>query len=166
VLAEMMRLLGEHPDQWQRVRGDPSRVERIVEESLRLSSPTQGIFRIATHDVEVGGVHLPAGARLVLVYGAANRDAALYGDADGFDPDRERLKEHLAFGRGIHFCLGAALSRLEARVALEELARRIPSFRLAPTNEFRYFPSFMLRGLLRLDIERDPNPAPTATTAG
>jgi cytochrome P450 len=154
LLAEMMRLLGEHPAEWDAVRKDSSRIERIVEEALRLSSPTQGIFRIVTRDHELAGVHLPTGARLVLVYGAANRDEALYPDSDTFDPDRPRLKEHLAFGKGIHFCLGAALSRLEARIALEELSRRITSFRLSESNDFRYFPSFMLRGLLQVSIDQ------------
>jgi cytochrome P450 len=153
LLAEMMRLLGEHPDQWTQVQEDSSRIERIVEESLRLSSPTQGIFRIATEDVELAGVAVPKGARLVLVYGAANRDEIVYPGAEAFDPDRPRLKEHLAFGKGIHFCLGAALSRLEARVALEELARRIGSYRLSDSNDYSYHPSFMLHGLQRLDIE-------------
>ncbi|MEP7114423.1 MAG: cytochrome P450 [Ilumatobacteraceae bacterium] len=153
LLTEMMRLLGEHPEQWQQVQTDSTRIERVVEESLRLSSPTQGMFRIATEDVELGGVKVPKGARLVLVYGAANRDEVVYPDAESFDPDRPRLKEHLAFGKGIHFCLGAALSRLEARVALEELARRIRSYTLSDSNDYGYFPSFMLRGLLRLDIE-------------
>jgi cytochrome P450 len=154
LLGEMMRLLGDHPDQWQAVRADPTRIERIVEEALRLSSPTQGIFRIATADVELGGISIPAGSRLVLVYGAANRDETLFADADAFDPDRDRLKEHLAFGKGIHFCLGAALSRLEARVALEELSRSVVTYHLADRNDFRYFPSFMLRGLERLDLDR------------
>jgi cytochrome P450 len=162
LLTEMMRLLGEHPEQWQRVQADPSRIERIVEESLRLSSPTQGIFRITTTDVELAGVTVPKGARLVLVYGAANRDEIVYPDAESFDPDRDRLKEHLAFGKGIHFCLGASLSRLEARVALEELARRIGSYRLSDTNDYSYFPSFMLRGLLRLDIELTAPATPAA----
>ena len=160
LLTEMMRLLGEHPEQWQQVQNDPSRIERIVEESLRLSSPTQGIFRIATHDVELAGVAVPKDARLVLVYGAANRDEIVYPDPESFDPDRPRLKEHLAFGKGIHFCLGAALSRLEARVALEELARRISSYRLSDSNDYSYYPSFMLRGLQRLDIELDAPASP------
>ena len=153
LLTEMMRLLGEHPQQWTQVRADQSRIDPIVEESLRLSSPTQGMFRIATRDIELGGMTVPEGARLVLVYGAANRDEVVYPDAETFDPDRPRLKEHLAFGKGLHFCLGAALSRLEARVALEELSKRIESYVLSDTNDYRYFPSFMLRGLLRLDIE-------------
>jgi cytochrome P450 len=153
LLTEMMRLLGEQPDQWTAVQADPSRIERVVEESLRLSSPTQGIFRIVTEDHELGGVQLPKGARLVMVYGAANRDEIVFPDAESFDPDRQRLREHLAFGKGIHFCLGAALSRLEAKVAMEELTRRVGSYRLADSNDYAYYPSFMLRGLLRLDIE-------------
>lgn len=161
LLTEMMRLLGEHPEQWQQVQADPSRIDRIVEESLRLSSPTQGIFRIATEDVELAGVAVPKGARLVLVYGAANRDEIVYPDPESFDPDRPRLKEHLAFGKGIHFCLGAALSRLEARIALEELARRIGSYRLSDSNDYSYYPSFMLRGLQRLDIELNAPASPS-----
>jgi cytochrome P450 len=153
LLTEMIRLLGEHPDQWELVQNDASRIERIVEESLRLSSPTQGIFRIVTEDHELGGVAVPKGARLVIVYGAANRDGVVFPDGESFDPDRDRLREHLAFGKGIHFCLGAALSRLEAKVAMEELTGRVGSYRLADSNTFAYYPSFMLRGLQRLDIE-------------
>ena len=153
MLTEMMRLLAEHPDQWQRVKDDPSRVELVVEETLRLSTPTQGMFRIVTRDVELGGVHLPAGSRIVAVYCSANRDESLFDRPDDFDPDRANLKEHLAFGKGIHFCLGAALSRLEGRIALQELTKRLDSFRLAPSNDFAYFPSFMLRGLTHLELE-------------
>jgi cytochrome P450 len=148
----MMRLLGEHPEVWRRIGDDPTLVDRVVDESLRMSSPTQGIFRIARKDVVLGGVHIPKGAWLVLVYGSANRDENVFADGDEFVPERDRLKEHLAFGKGIHFCLGAALARLEARVALEELRARITSFELDPGNDFRYIPSFMLRGLTRLDL--------------
>ena len=153
MLTEMMRLLGEHPEQWEMVKKDPSRIDRIVEETLRLSTPTQGMWRVVTHDVVLAGVPIPAGARIVIVFSSANRDEALFGDPDSFDPDRQNLRSHLAFGKGIHFCLGANLSRLEGQVALQELTRRIDSFRLADTNTFDYFPSFMLRGLTRLDIE-------------
>ena len=75
---------------------------------------------------------------------------------NGFDPDRENVREHLAFGKGTHYCLGANLSRLEGRVALEELSRRIESFELRDTNDYEYLPSFILRGLARLDIELIP----------
>ncbi len=156
MLTEMIRLLGEHPAQWQALRADPSRIERVVEETLRLATPTQGMFRVVTHDVTLGGVDLHAGSRIVVVFSSANRDESIYRDPDAFDPDREGLRAHLAFGKGIHFCLGANLSRLEGQVALQELTARIVGFRLAESNELRYFPSFLLRGLTSLDIELIP----------
>jgi cytochrome P450 len=156
MLTEMMRLLAEHPDEWAAVKVDPSRIDKVVEETLRLSTPTQGMFRIPTRDVELGGVRIPKGSRIVVVYSSANRDEALFDRPDDFDPDRANLKEHLAFGKGVHFCLGAALSRLEGRVALQELSRRIDSYTLAPDNDFSYFPSFMLRGLTRLRLDIVP----------
>ena len=153
LLTETMRLLANHPDQWQRLKQDPGRAANVIEEALRLSTPTQGMFRIATRDHELDGVHIPEGARLVIVFASANRDEAIYAHADAFDPDRNGLRDHLAFGKGIHFCLGAALSRLEGKVALEELARRLDSVTLAESNTFEYFPSFLLRGLTRLDVD-------------
>jgi len=156
LLTETMRLLAENPEEWERLKQDPSRAPQIVEEALRLSTPTQGMFRISTKDHELGGVHIPEGARLVIVFASANRDESLYPEPDDFDPDRDHLRDHLAFGKGIHFCLGAALSRLEGKVALEELSSRIESFSLPDTNEFQYFPSFILRGLTRLDVDIVP----------
>ena len=156
LLTETVRLLAENPDQWQRLKDDPSRAPAIVEEALRLSTPTQGMFRIATRDHELEGVRIPKGARIVIVFASANRDAELFGDPDAFDPDRDNLRDHLAFGKGIHFCLGAALSRLEGKVALEEFARRVDGFELAESNDFGYFPSFLLRGLKRLDVHVTP----------
>ena len=153
LLTETMRLLAEHPEEWAALKADPARAPQIVEEALRLSTPTQGMFRIATRDHELDGVPIPKGARLVIVFASANRDESLYPEPDAFDPDRDNLREHLAFGKGIHFCLGAALSRLEAKVALEELSRRLASYTLPPTNEFQYFPSFLLRGLTALDVD-------------
>ena len=163
MLTEMMRLLAEHPDEWAKVKADPTRVAAVVEETLRLSTPTQGMFRIVTRDVELGGVAIPAGARMVIVFSSANRDEAVFGaDPDGFDPDRAALGEHVAFGKGIHFCVGASLSRLEGRVALTELAARIESFSLADTNDYEVFPSFMLRGLKRLELDIVPAAAEVA----
>lgn len=151
-LTEMMRLLGEHPDQWAALRGDPGRAKAVFEETLRLSTPTQGMFRVVKDDVEIAGKQLCPGDRAVLMYTAANRDPSVFPDPDTFDPDRDNLTSHLAFGKGIHFCLGAALSRLEGKVAAEELAARIESFELADSNDFAYHPSFMLRGLVKLDV--------------
>jgi cytochrome P450 len=160
LLTEMVRLLAEHPDQWRRLQDDPDRAPVIVEEALRLSTPTQGMWRIATEDHELEGVHIPKGARLVIVFASANRDGELYADGDGFDPDRDHLRDHLAFGKGIHFCLGASLSRLEGKVALEELSRRLDTLSLADSNRYEYFASFLLRGLTRLDVEFTPAAVP------
>ena len=160
MLAEMMRLLGENPTEWAKVRADPSRCDAVVEETLRLATPTQGMWRIPKRDVVLGGVAIPKGSRMVLVYSAANRDPDVFdGDVDAFCPERGHLVDHLAFGKGIHYCVGASLSRLEGRIALQELSRRIKSFTLADTNDFSYFPSFMLRGLQRLDVDIVPAPA-------
>ena len=156
MLTEMMRLLAENPDQWAKVKADPTRIPAIVEETLRLSTPTQGMWRVATRDVELAGVHIPKGARVVVVFCSANRDEEVFDDPDAFDPDRARLNEHLAFSKGTHYCIGANLSRLEGRVALEELTRRLESFSLSATNDFAYHPSFMLRGLVKLDIDLVP----------
>ncbi len=153
-LTEGTMLLARHPEVWEKLRADPAGYAPLVtEEVLRLSTPTQGMFRVVTRDTELGGVPIPQGSRLVVVYAGANRDPKVWGDdPDRFDPDRPNLKEHLAFGKGIHFCLGAPLSRLEMNVAFERLGSRIACIELDADNEFRYFPSFMLRGLTGLRV--------------
>ncbi len=153
LLTEMIRLLAEHPTIWESIRTDPSCIPSVVEEALRISTPTQGMFRVATNDVVLGGVQIPKGSRLVVVYMSANRDETLFESPDVFDPSRAHVGEHLAFGRGTHFCIGASLSRLEGRVVLEEISRRISSFELHERNDFAYHPSFILRGLQRLDLK-------------
>lgn len=154
--TEMMRLLGENPAEWQALRAAPERARSVVEETLRLSTPTQGMFRVVRHDTTVAGVDIPAGSRVVVMYSAANRDETVFDDPESFCPERDGATNHLAFGRGIHFCVGVALSRLEGKVALEELSSRLTSFDLAPSNTFEYHPSFMLRGLKRLDLHLTP----------
>jgi cytochrome P450 len=153
-ITEGVRLLAEHPEQWAWLRSDPaSHAVALTEEVLRLATPTQGMFRLVTRDTEIEGVPIPKGARLIVVYSAANRDPAVFEQPDDFDPSRQNLKEHLAFGKGIHFCLGAPLSRLEMQVAFETLARRASGVRLVEGTPLEYHPSFVLRGLKRLDVE-------------
>lgn len=152
-LTEMIRLLAENPEEWAALKADPSRAEKVFEETLRLSTPTQGMWRILTKDAELGGVQLTKGQRIIIVFASANRDEALYDNPDEFQPMRDHLRENLAFGKGIHFCLGANLSRLEGKVAAEELSKRIDTITLSESNKYQYFPSFMLRGLTDLDIE-------------
>ncbi|MDP6965079.1 MAG: cytochrome P450 [Acidimicrobiales bacterium] len=155
-LTEMMRLLSENPEQWEMLRDDPERAAKVVEETVRMTTPTQGFWRFAKNDVEVAGTKIPAGTRMVVMFASANRDASIFPDGDTFDPDRDDLFSHLAFGKGAHYCLGASLARLELRVALEELVKRIDSYELTAANNFDYLPSFMLRGLKSLEIEINP----------
>jgi len=153
-LNETMRLLIEHRTWWTAMEDDPAgTINGLVEEGLRVSTPNQGMFRGVTKDTEIDGVKIPKGSRVWVMFGAANRDEAHFPDGDGFDPGRDNLKEHIAFGKGHHFCIGAPLSRLEGRVAFEELTRllRCPAF--SAGNTFEYEPSFILRGLARLDLD-------------
>lgn len=161
MLTEMLRLLVENPDEWRALKqavaaddgiGLEVRAKAVVEETLRLSTPTQGMFRVVTADTELAGVEIPAGSRLVAMFAAANRDPEVFQDPDEFRPGRDGALNHLAFGKGIHHCIGAALSRLEGKVAAEELSRRIDSVTLADSNDYAYHPSFMLRGLKKLDV--------------
>ncbi|MHA6719873.1 cytochrome P450 [Sphingomonas sp. RS6] len=114
-----------------RLRADPSLVPAAVEEFLRLYTPYRGFARTPVRDVELGGRTIPAGEAVALVYASANRDGAVFDDADTFRLDRPNMKESLAFGRGAHSCVGAALARLELQVALDELLCAAPGFRLA-----------------------------------
>jgi cytochrome P450 len=115
-----------------------------IEEVLRYDSPVQTVFRETTEPVELGGVELPAGATLSVLIGSANRDEQIFDGADELRLDRSP-NEHLAFGAGVHFCLGAPLARLEARIALETLYRRAPNVSL--TGELVQTENAMLRGL-------------------
>jgi len=155
LLADTMVHLSHHPEIWRDMRGNPALVQSVVEEALRISSPNQGLFRIATRDSEIRGVSVPKGSAIWVMFGSANRDERVFEDPDRFDPSRKNLHAHLALGKGVHYCLGAALARLEARVGLEVLCEKIESFSIVDESSLRYSPSFILRGLegLRLDVE-------------
>jgi cytochrome P450 len=123
-------LLAEHPDQRARLVAEPGRWPAAIEEMIRIEAPTQVLPRTTTTDVEVHGVTIPAGSRVMLVWGAANLDEREFPDPERFDVTR-RITRHLGFGHGVHFCLGASLARLEARVAFEEWHARFPTYELA-----------------------------------
>jgi len=129
-LGGAVQLLAEHPEQRAELVEDPSLLKAAVEEFLRLTSPVQGLARTTTRDVELHGVRIPSGRKVLLHYGAANRDPRRYGaDADELDIHRSPA-QILSFGQGGHHCLGNAAARMQVRVALEELLARIPDFDL------------------------------------
>ena len=133
---------------------DPEIAPKAIEEILRLESPAQGLFRLTTREVEVGGVRLPAGARVMAHFASANRDECVFAEPDAYDPARGDLGKHVAFGKGIHFCIGAPLARLELRVALPMLLRRLPGLRPdAEPGEREEV--FFARGFRSLPVEWD-----------
>lgn len=158
LVTEMMRLLAETPGEWEQLKADPSRIPGIVEESLRLSSPNQGMSRIVMRDTTLAGVDLPKGARVIAMFSSANRDEALFDDPDDLCPAREHRQDQISFGHGAHYCVGANLARLESIVALERLSARIDTYRLCDDNDFEYLPSVTLRGLKRLHISAEMVP--------
>jgi cytochrome P450 len=152
-IGSALVLLLDHPGVIERLLEGPELMPGAVEEILRLESPAQGLFRHATRDVELGGVLLPAGARLMVHFGAANRDEAVFDEPETFDPGREDVgKRHVAFGKGIHVCIGAPLARLELRIALPLLLERLPGLRRADDSPLAYDPIFFARGLASLRL--------------
>lgn len=131
---------------------DPKLIQNLVEESLRYETPTAGMWRLATHDTELGGVALKQGAMVQLRYAAANRDPARYPDPDKFDVTRQNARTHLAFGRGPHMCVGNMLSRKEMFVAFDELLERLTDFEVADDSQVTVFPNVLLRGVINLPI--------------
>ena len=131
-LGSAVHRMAENPDILPALRANPERIEPFVEELLRLDAPLQRTLRRTTRPVTLGGVDLPENAQLIIMLGAANVDPARFDDPHRFDPERASRSRHLAFGRGIHVCLGAQLARLESRIALTEFVRRVDAVLLDP----------------------------------
>ena len=140
----------EHPDALGLVAREPERVPALVEEALRFDSPIQMVFRTATRDSELAGTHIRRGAVVAALLGSANRDERAFPEPDRFDLERD-TRGHLAFGFGPHFCLGAALARLEARVALEALVPELVRCKRVG-DRTGLIDSFLVRGRAHLDI--------------
>ncbi len=149
LIGNAVKALLRHPDALARVAADPTLVPRVVEETLRWDAPIQLVFRLAKQDTEVAGTTIPARAIVAALIGSANRDERRFPDPDRFDLDRDS-QGHIAFGFGKHFCLGASLARLEARVALEALVPRLVHMRLIAESEL--VDSFLVRGPKRLEL--------------
>jgi cholest-4-en-3-one 26-monooxygenase len=142
VMTDGLLALLDAPDQWAVLRDDPATVELGVEELLRWVSPVKNMARTVTRDVELHGQTLREGEQLILMYPAANRDEAVFEEPDRLDVRRDP-NPHLAFGFGPHFCMGASLARLELKVMLSELLRRLPDFHLAGEAEPRRSSNFI-----------------------
>lgn len=145
-------LLLERSERWRTLCEHPEYIPSTVEEILRYDAPIQMFARTTTCEVTVGGVTLPEEASLLLIYGSGNRDEAVFPQAEEFHLQRAP-NHHLAFGHGVHFCVGAALARLEGRIAFEVLCQRLPNLRLVPGQVLTHIPTLLFRGYERIEVE-------------
>ena len=155
-IGSTMLLFIENPDELTKVQADPSLILNMVEETLRAETPVRALFRTTTKPVTLGGVDLPEGQLMMLIYAAANRDENQFENAADFEVERENAREQMAFSAGPHYCIGAALARMEIRVAFEEVLKRMKNFRLDPEYPApKHQTSYILRGLEELHIQFD-----------
>jgi len=151
-IGSALLLLLENPEIEARIRADGALLEPFIEEVLRLESPLHGHFRLVRRDTKVAGLPLAQGSRVMLLWGAANRDGDEFPNPDAIDLARRNAKAHFAFGLGLHHCIGAALARLEIRVALETLLARTSALRRGD-GKIAHVPSLLVRGLVSLPVE-------------
>jgi cytochrome P450 len=155
LLCNTLRCLLPRRTQWDALVADRSLAHNAVEETLRFESSQVSWRRVTTQPTTLAGVDLPAGTRLFLNFAAANHQPDLFDEPDTFDIHRPTANRHISFGKGIHFCLGAGLARMEARIALELLAERLPSLRMCAGQSLSFFPNITFRGPDELHVEWD-----------
>jgi cytochrome P450 len=156
LIGNLVRRLLEEPERWDAVVADPSLIPGAVEETLRHDTSVPFWRRRTKRAVTLGGVEIPEGATLFLWLAASGHDASVFAEPERFDPTRPNAKRHLAFGKGIHFCIGSALGKLEAQLALEELTRRFPRLRLVEDQPpLRFHPNISFRGPLEMWVRAD-----------
>lgn len=154
-LTHGVKRMIENPEARAAMIADNSLIPQFVEEVLRLDSPIQGLFRKTKAEISIGDTVIPAGAIVQVQYGAANRDADVFSDPDHLDLDRDNVKKHLAFGAGIHLCIGNQLARAELRIAFQAVLQRLHNLRFAPGETFSSGNSFVAYALSRLNVEFD-----------
>jgi cytochrome P450 len=162
LISSGLRILAENPELQQQVRANPDVTDIFVEETLRFESPIKGDFRLAQKTVRINDTEIPAGTTVMTLYGAANRDPRQFENPTEFRLDRDNVRQHLAFGRGVHTCPGGPLARTEGRIATARLLQRLNNIALneqkhgpAGNRTFSYAPTYILRGLNRLYITFD-----------
>jgi cytochrome P450 len=160
LLSAAVQVLGDQPELQERLRADRSLIGSFIEEALRMQSPTKVDFRLARKTTTLGGVRIPAGTVVMLCLGAANRDPRKFDNPNEFQADRKNVREHIAFGRGIHTCAGAPLARVEGQVTINRLLDRTRDIRISEAEhgspadrDYQYESTFLLRGLRELHIE-------------
>lgn len=156
LITALAQYLAEQPELQERVRRDRSAVPLLVEEVLRLEAPVGGLFRRAMTDITVGSKTIPEGDHVWVLYSSANRDESRFSCPAELDIDRADLKDHIGFGHGQHYCLGAGLARLEATVGLNAVLDRMNNIALSDQNDFAYEDSYLLRGLRELHLTFTP----------
>lgn len=154
LIGNALLVLARRPDLQEQLRREPDLVPAFVEETLRLESPVQGSFRMATADTTVSGVEIKKGEQVFLLYAAGNRDASVF-EQDDYDLGGHK-PSHLAFGFGEHFCLGFMLARTEARIAVSEMLRRFSEISLGSESPLEYAETFMVRSLASLPLQLVP----------
>jgi cytochrome P450 len=157
LIGQAVRVLADDPAVQARLRAEPEAIPPFLEEVLRTDGPFRFHYRSTRQPTELGGVAIPAGARVLLMWAAANLDGDAYADPERLDVDRPLAKGHLAFGRGIHFCIGAPLARLEARIAVQRLLERTAAVTLDPAVPPRQRPNIFLRRLGQLGVTVIPS---------
>jgi hypothetical protein len=155
LLGNLLNVLADRPALWQQLREDRGLVETVIEETLRYESPVQRLHRQTTREVEVSGVRIPEGSNVGIFYGAANRDPAAFPHPDEFRLDRD-LRNHVAFGAGIHYCLGAPLARAEASITLNTFLDRFPVLKRGATPAVRQTASLLVYGFQQLPLVLAP----------
>lgn len=163
LLSASLRVLGDQPEIQKALREDRSRIPIFVEEALRMDAPVKSQFRLARKHTKVGDTDVPAGTTLMVCPGAVNRDPGRFDHPHQFDLDRKNVREHIAFGRGVHSCPGGPLARVEGRVSLERILDRMTDIAIdadkhgpAGDRHYDYEPTFILRGLTELNITFTP----------
>ena len=151
-----IRILAENSELQQNLRKQPEKIDNFIEEVVRLETPFKGHYRVVKNETRLGDTNLPAGAWVILMWAAANRDPLVFENPDTINIDRSRPRDHLGFGWGMHFCIGARLARIEARVMVEELLSRTEKFCVDPVVKPKHISSIFVRRLehLQLNITR------------
>jgi cytochrome P450 family 144 len=153
LIGSAIRILAQDQTLQQRLRHQPTLISNYIEEVVRLESPFKGHYRVVLNETQLGDVLLPKNARVYLLWAAANRDPSVFEQPDQLNIDRGIPTEHLGFGHGIHFCVGARLARLETRIILQELLQRTTTFIIDPQYPIQHMPSIFVRRLAQLHLQ-------------